>query len=120
MTSAKDEKRFIQDVKQLLDASTDELGHVTRARLRAARTRALEVAAGGHTVSTYRWLLPAGGLAAVAVAAVAVVMLYRGPAEVVPIFPNGDIDLLTAAEPLELLENLDFYEWLEAETPDAG
>ena len=117
MTSEIKDKRFLQDVKQLLDASTDELDEITRARLRAARARALGVA-GGHKVSAVRWLLPAGGV--VAAVAVAVVMLHRGPAEVVPIFPNGDMDLLTAAEPLELLENLDFYEWLEAETPDAG
>ena len=120
MTSENDERLFIQRAKQVLDASADELDDLTLARLRAARARALEAATGGHEASTSRWLLPAGGLAASVVAGVVFVMLQGGPVEVAPLFSTGDVELLTAAEPLELLEDLEFYEWLEAEASDAG
>lgn len=120
MTSDHDEKRFLQEVKQALDASADELDDLTRARLRAARQRALDAAAGGKNGSTLRWLLPAGGFAAATVATVVFLMLQAAPVEVVPPFSNGDMELLTSVDSLGLLENLEFYEWLEAETADAG
>ena len=120
MTSEHDDKRFLQDVKRALDASTDELDARTQDRLRAAREHALAVAAGKETDSSLGWLLPAGGFVAAAVAAVVFIMLQPVPTDVVLSFSSGDMELLTSVEPLELLDNLEFYEWLEAETADAG
>ena len=120
MTREDGDQRFVQGAKRLLDASTDELDDVTCARLSAARARAVEAATGRHEVKPARWLLPAGGVAVSIVAAVAFLMLQDGPTEVMSPLPYGDMDLLTAAEPLELFENLEFYEWLEAEASDAG
>ena len=120
MTNENGEERLVRNARQVLDASTDELDPHILARLRGARARAVEAATGRHLASTSRWLVPAGGLAAFALAAVAFLTLQHRPAEVIPLLPNGDIELLTAAEPLELIENLEFYEWLEAEASDAG
>jgi hypothetical protein len=53
--------------------------------------------------------------------AIMAVLLVNMPApENTMLAVAGDIELLSAAAPLELLEELEFYEWLATATPDAG
>jgi hypothetical protein len=66
------------------------------------------------------WLLPALSTAAVGALAVGL-WLNRGPDPGVPAGPAPavesavDLDLLLAADSLEMLEDLEFYAWLDAD-----
>lgn len=109
MSSHKD-KAFVDDLRQRLDRHADNLDELTSARLRAMRKRALD-----QTVRPYFSWLPLGGLAAGAVAVLAVVLWTIAP-QAPPGFP-GDLELLAQVEDLELIEELEFYVWLEETEP---
>lgn len=97
----------------------DSLDIDTVSALRAARSKALEQARKGRRVGP---LVPVG---AVAAGAGAVVLAWwvlgndpDGPELAVATQPE-DMEILLAGEELALLEELEFYLWLETE-PDAG
>jgi hypothetical protein len=126
-------------LQQQLRASEDELDGPTLARLHAARNRALEKA--GRRRALYgpqSWLAVA---AAASVAAIALFFGLRPPADDMPasvaafestLMAAAESDEFAApagaesvdtgtdtAETLDLLENLEFYEWLsEQETQE--
>ena len=126
----KDLEKNLQDQ---LRSSEDGLNAPTLARLHAARNRALETGKGGRTP---RW---AGGWLTAAAAGVAAIILFatlRQPPDTGPLTTaelestllaaagNEYVSPVTeepvsagsdAAETLDLLENLDFYEWLSQE-----
>ncbi len=106
-----DEAHFVSEVRRVLDAGTADLGEVDAARLAAARRRAL---AARHRPA--RWFQT--GLVAVAAGVIAVVVVWRVPEPVAPVPVLEDVELLTASEPMDLFEELDFYLWLAAN--DAG
>lgn len=110
-----DDRQMIEQVRAALDDGVAQLDGATRSRLAQARARALQPQ---HTA--WRWWLPAGGAVFASVLATA---LWLGQPASLP--GNGfdsvtDFELLTAAEPLELYEQLDFYQWLEEEGLHAG
>jgi hypothetical protein len=134
---------FEQELRQQLRASEDTLDAPTLARLHAARNRALAAAGSGRegrwSSRSLTWL------AATAAASTAVVALFLGRAqspEEAPL-PVAELEntLLAAAgneeipgpageeavpgstdtdtaETLDLLENLEFYEWLSEQEPE--
>ncbi|HEY8521475.1 MAG TPA: hypothetical protein VIN61_15470 [Gammaproteobacteria bacterium] len=107
--------------RELLHASVAELDEATRARLAAARRAALAELSAPRP----RWLNAPGLAAAASVAAalVAVAWLQRPPADA-----DAVVQMASAMDDLELLleyevvEDLDFYDWLEQqpELRDAG
>lgn len=123
---------FVERSRALLLESTERLDARTRSRLTRARHAALE-----HMQSTRPqglpmggWLAPAGGLAAVVIAA----LVWVGMPTSVPVSRSvavpaeagsaafDDLALMADAESLELAEEIEFYSWLEAEAdlPAAG
>jgi hypothetical protein len=125
-----------QKLQQQLRASEDELDGPTLARLHAARNRALEKAGGRRVLYGPQGWLAAAAAASVAasVAAIALFVALRQPADDMPasvaafestLMAAADSDELAnpagaesvdtgtdTAETLDLLENLEFYEWL--------
>jgi hypothetical protein len=123
-----------QKLQQQLRASEDGLDGPTLARLHAARNRALETAGGRHLP---RWSGTWLTAAAAGVAAIALFINLRQPADQEQIaaaelestllaVADGDeiIGPVTGqpvtgengtTETMDLLENLDFYEWLSQE-----
>jgi len=100
-------------VRAALDEAAARLPATRAARLAAARARAVEAARGRRRLR----LVPAAvAAAAAAVAGVALLRPWRAAAP--PPEAVEDIEILTAAEPLELIEDLDFYRWLEEEHGD--
>lgn len=99
-----------------LEQSTEQVNELTRARLKAARLRAL-AAVTGHKPQP-RW--PAA-LAIAAVSAIALGLAYWWPVqpapESMPVL-NGDEWMSTLDDGYELYENLDFYEWLETQSDE--
>lgn len=115
---------FERRVQELLRASADRLdGHI-RSRLTRARSAAMEEARRARHSFPWRTWIPAGALAGAA--ALAVILWTEGPRS-----PQGpalavhssldDLDILVTSESFELLEDLEFYEWVaSAEGADAS
>ena len=113
MTNRNDEAAFIARLKTVLDRSAGALDAPTRARLQAARRQALAQAPAPRGFVP-RWFVPVGTVAALAV--VAALGLWWLPASAPPpmVANLEDVELLFAADNLELYQNLDFYRWLAA------
>ena len=96
--------------RQLRDseASVDEL---TAARLQSARHRALDTGAQRVTRDRFGWTL--GGFATAAIAVLAVV-LWTGDETPAPELFGADLDMLAEGD-LQLIEDLEFYDWLPEE-----
>lgn len=121
MTDRGDET-LLRRIQHELEHSVQSLDDATRSRLAAARHRALDaVPAPGRSP----WL-PAGGLALASLLAIAVIVGRLQPAGpdaelLAELLEDGpDLELVGAIEDLELLEDLDFYYWLEETQRDAG
>lgn len=96
-------------VRRALDATLGDLSLADRARLRDARSAALARRPLPHRHAT----LPLWSSSALALAALLLLVLnlriMHAPAGSTPAL---DAELMRAAESLEMLEDLEFYEWL--------
>jgi hypothetical protein len=120
------EARLARRAGELLRASADGLDGTTRARLNRARQRALAAAPGARQPARRYWV-PA--TAAAAVAGLAVVLVRApgpepapGPAPpAVAAAPAADLEVLLASssDDLEMLEDLEFYAWADADATPA-
>ena len=114
MSERDDERAFEARTQAAFDASVGALDAATKSRLTQARVRALDELPGSLRKRwSPRWLVPAGAAAAVALAAWLVLVPRPQPEEPMQIAALGDLELLLAEEDLELIEELDFYAWLE-------
>ena len=95
--------------KQHLDESAEHLPQETASRLRAARYEALH-----HShKQALSWGWPAwGGLATTCLVILSLSLWWNGPTNEILIPAVEDLDLLASTEPLDLYEELDFYDWL--------
>jgi len=102
---------FVDQAKKLFDESVDRLDGETRSKLNRGRQVALaEIRSGSR-----RWVqwAPAGG---VAVAAVAALVVWMGnPQFDMMDSPEvaSDMEILLTEDSLEMLEDLEFYSWIE-------
>lgn len=103
--------------RDLLDESVEHLDAATLSRLNQARQRALEAARRRASPSWQWWGLPAGGLA---VAVLAVAVWWPRTAEIeTPVSVMEDMEILVSAD-IEMLEDLEFFMWLDEADEDAG
>ena len=114
--ATRDEEHIVQEAKALFDQSVQELDAQTLSRLNRGRQAALaEVGKkSGLTLGAGLWL-PAAGVAAAAVFAV---VLWNGETTVEPISPTAsvtDFELLLDEDSFEMLQDLEFYAWMELE-----
>ena len=103
---------FLRQVKNSLDESVEQIEAATLTRLRAARRTAIEA---GQASRQPAWLLPAGGLATVAVVTALAVNLLISTPESAAMPGLEDMALMADSEELEFYEELDFYIWLDNE-----
>jgi hypothetical protein len=117
----KHEQEFLDDVRQVLDESVDNLDAGTRSRLARARHAALEAreAKEKRGERRLRWVgLPAAGLAVAAVAALLVLNVFDPRGTGAPEDFVADLEVLGAEESTEFYEDLDFYLWISEEGLD--
>lgn len=109
--SGHDETLWLARVRRLIEAGVDEVDAGTRARLAAARRAALARGAGRREAVVLPWAAAAAALAGWL--ALSVWLPVTGPR------PAGVPALaeLDAVEPVELIEDLDFYAWLATQAP---
>ena len=135
MSSSEQDKpiddRLVRDAERLLRQGAEDLDAATLARLHRARQQAL--AELDRHARRPSWLQPgwrpAAGVAVVAVLAVALwIGRMSGPAAPEPqsaktpagTADSSDLDLVLAEENLEMLEDLEFFDWIEAGMPGAA
>lgn len=105
----KKDEQLAQRAKDAFDRSVDGLDAARLSRLNRARHAALAEL----DSSRRQWVnwIPAAGVAAAVLLAV---FVLRTPAEfdgVVP--PTSDLEILLSEENIEMLEDLEFYSWLD-------
>jgi hypothetical protein len=104
------DEQLVQQAKKAFDDSVDRLDAATLSRLNRGRQAALDVAARSNTVWT-NWM-PATGVAAAVLIAV---FALRGPGDIEVISaPATDLEILLSEESIEMLEDLEFYSWLDS------
>jgi hypothetical protein len=123
MTDERDTSRFEQRTKRAFDDSVAALDAATRSQLTQARYRALEERKPARRRGWQWSLVPAGTLAAAALAVWLTV--GQGPPAIedagLQVAALSDLEVLLAEEDLEMLdEELDFYGWLEEQPEFAG
>ncbi len=112
-----DEKR-VELARRLLDESIEHLDAATLSRLNQARQLALEAASRERHAGVRWWTLPVGTVAAAFL--VAVIWWPRSALDGAPELPLEDMEILVSADSLEMLEELEFFMWLEEADVDAG
>ena len=112
----KPDEQIGRRAKGLFDESVERLDAATLSRLNRGRHAAL--AAAGQ--SGWRWSgwLPAMGVAA-SVLLVVMTMRPPGGADVIDA-PAVDFDILLSEASIEMLEELEFYSWLDGQELDSG
>lgn len=105
--------------REAFDEHVASLDAHTRSRLNQARQAALDAARSKKRVAMPRWLMPAGSVAAMAmIATVTLQYLHSG----MPVGANKpvvtsameDMDIIASKDDLDLLQNVDFYEWMDS------
>jgi hypothetical protein len=107
----KTDEQLAEVAKQAFDQSVDRLDAATLSRLNRGRQAAL-----AETRQPVRpWLrwMPATGVAAAVLLAL---VIQQGPGDVdVIAAPAADLEMLLGEESIEMLEDLEFYSWLDTE-----
>ncbi|MDK9705765.1 MAG: DUF3619 family protein [Desulforhopalus sp.] len=119
-----EEKTFVDSAKRLLDESLADIDGATLASLARARKAALA----GHKPQKsfiYRPFFWFGSAASLAGAILLIVLIMpktigQGRSELGLV---ADLSIITSEEPIDLFEDIEFYEWisaLEGEAPATG
>lgn len=109
------DEQLAQRAKKAFDRSVDELDAATLSRLNRGRQAALSELERPNR-QWLRWM-PATGVAA---AVVLVMITFQGPGEIGVInAPATDLDILLSEESIEMLEELEFYSWLDTQEFDS-
>jgi hypothetical protein len=99
--------------KELFDDSVEQLDAATLSRLNRGRQEALAELERSSPVGQWARWVPATGVAAAAVVAVVV---WQGVQVEDPLPSTGpvtDFEILIGEDSLEMLEDLEFYSWIE-------
>ena len=119
-TTQDDNEPIADQARALFDDSVDSLDAATLSRLNQSRQRALAELEGKGSINDWLRWLPATGIAATVLLAV---MVMREP-EVVDVLDGPvtafDFEMLLEEDSLDMLEELEFYLWLEASDLEAN
>ena len=112
--------QLAKKAKAVFDDSVDRLDAATLSRLNKGRHEALAALERPKAIIPWMRWVPVTGVAAVALVAV---LVMRGPQNIeAPFEPSmaTDFEILMDEDSLEMLEDLEFYSWLELAEADAG
>ncbi len=111
----KTDEQLAHEAKEAFDQSVDGLDAATLSRLNRGRQAALAELKPSSTASVqrrFRWASATG----VAATLLLVLIVQRGPDSVdVIAAPAPDLEILLSEESIEMLEELEFYSWLDAD-----
>ena len=118
--SVRDDDPLIDKAKALFDESVSELDAATLSRLNRNRHEALEQAAKGRVTGHWNQWVPAAGVAAAAVFAVVIWTGDPPVDELTPPAHASDFEIILDGDDFEMLEDLEFYSWIELEEDDGS
>ena len=107
------DEKLARQAKELFDDSVEQLDAATLSRLNRGRQEALAEIERTRPVGNWARWMPATGVAAAAVVAVVV---WQGVATEGPLPATGpvtDFEILMGEDSLEMLEDLEFYSWID-------
>lgn len=107
------DERFAGQAKELFDDSVERLDAATLSCLNKGRHQALVELQKTSLVGQWARWMPATGVAA---AALVVVVILQGPGIEGPSLPAAsvtDFEILLGEDSLEMLEELEFYSWID-------
>jgi hypothetical protein len=111
---------FENKARTLFEDSVERLDARTRSKLTQARNRALDEVKQGAARRRWIWA-PVGGVALAAVVAVVMVSSDLRFSPDTGALALEDIDIVADSENLEMLEDVEFYMWLDdAPDPHSG
>lgn len=116
----RESSEFEARTRALFEQSVENLDGRTRSRLTQARHAALEELRAARTPAWRRGWVPLSGVAAAAVLAVWMT-LSPGNQEGQPNdagVPIDELELFAESPSLDLLQDVEFYAWIAAETPE--
>jgi len=108
------DEELARQAKELFDDSVERLDAATLSRLNRSRQEALAEIERTRPVGQWARWMPATGVAAAAVVAVVV---WQGVAIEGPLpatDPVTDFEILIGEDSLEMLEDLEFYSWIDS------
>jgi hypothetical protein len=108
------DEAFVRRAKAVLDEGNAHLDARVRSRLTQARHAALAQAGARPSLWLRPWA-PAVGVAAAVALAVLVWPGAQRQSELPPDEALNDLEIVLEGENLDLLEDLDFYEWVDAD-----
>lgn len=118
--NAEDPQRWIAQVRSQLDEDVRDLDAATASKLNRARQGALDL--GLARRQARRGFLPYALAASIAAILALAVTLRVPDSEPMPVAaaPSSadDLELLAGSEELEMIEDLEFYAWLELQSLD--
>jgi hypothetical protein len=106
------ERQQAQQLRARFEQAAAETDAVARARLAAARRRALETA-DGHKARAPLWI--GAALAAGVIGALTLQWLPDSGGVIAPSNDPDALEWMVAEESPELIQDLEFYEWLDSE-----
>ena len=114
------DRQFVEDSRKLFAESVERIDAATLSKLNRGRQAAIaEISTARVGRHWLRWM-PAAGMAAAALVAV---MMLQGPATVgLPEVSDSaatDFEILLGDDSLEMIEELEFYSWIEVADLDA-
>lgn len=113
--SDQDKEQLLKQIRQQLDESEDGLDAATRSRLTQIRSKALDAdTQQSATQRLWSWTTPVMAMASMAVVAVVTISLLWSPAKL-QYESLEDLPLLTANDAFELIDEVEFYQWLADE-----
>ena len=120
MKTPMDEDKLGTQAKELFDESVERLDAATLSKLNRSRQEALAELDKTKPIGQWAWWVPATGVAAAAV--VAVVVLQGDPTQDVGPAANTmtDFEILLSEDSLEMLEELEFYSWIDTVDLDSN
>ena len=116
----KKEEHFVNTARRFLDESVEHLDASILSKLSRARNTALDGGMGRKSLFRRPWPMVGMTASAMAGAVLVLFILSVGPfrPETVETNLTADLGLLTSEEPIEFLEDIEFYEWFS--TGDGG
>ena len=119
-TTEIEDQAFVTKAKEVFDWSVQGLDAEAQSRLNRGRHEALAHAVSGFSQGQWLRWAPATGVAAAAVVAVAVLTNRPPVEELTPPATASDFEILLDEESFEMLEELEFYSWIDLEADLGG
>ncbi len=109
---------LVTRANELFNDSVQNIDGETRSRLNRRRQQALEAAATKPLLGTWNVWAPAGAAAAIAMLALVMWSGQELPTNSVAPTAASDFEMLLEQDSLEMLEDLEFYSWMDSEEID--